>query len=180
MEYRIEVRVQDYYPLARFASHNAQSAAKFTIDGRVSVMVDSRDLESRQRRAEGDRVKAVRESLRLKQPDFAAMLTDEARRQGRSWLRYDVSMVSRLENGSRDLSIDDTAIIAGIDPERRGKLWLGWEEKDDPSTRGTLRSHLQGNRAPAPTLEMGESKTPEQIERELAARKRGGKGKRAG
>lgn len=98
---------------------------------------DAREAEARRRRAEGDRVRAVREAIGERQPAFALRLTGQARKLGMIWLRYDNTIVSKLEQGTRDLSIDDTFVIAAIDPRQRGRQWLitGEEspELPDPS-----------------------------------------------
>lgn len=49
--------------------------------------------------------------------------------------RYDSSVISRIENGERKLTLADVERIAAVDPERRGKLWLAWGEREDASMR---------------------------------------------
>lgn len=70
-----------------------------------------------------DRVKAVREALGLKQPEFAARLMVAARQLGVE-ARYDNTMVSKMELGTRYVGLLDGAVIAAVDPERRGLDWL--------------------------------------------------------
>src|SRR4051812_46961163 len=96
---------------------------------------DAREAEQRRRRAEGDRVRTVREALGENQPAFARRLSEAAQNLGLIWLRYDNTIVSKLEIGARDLSTDDTVVVAAIDPERRGKLWLAWGEERDSAIR---------------------------------------------
>lgn len=117
---------------------------------------DTREAEQRRRRAEGDRVREVREATGRRQIDFAVLLVAEAQRQGMSWLNYDNSIVSKLENATRQMSLDDVTVIAAIDPERRGKLWLSWGEERD-SLAGISRKP---------------KKTREQLEKELRERER--------
>lgn len=63
---------------------------------------------------------------------FAALLTE---RTGR---RYDSSMLSRIENGDRKVTLDDCAAIAPLDPHARGPGWIAWGERETP------RSEEQG------------------------------------
>lgn len=75
----------------------------------------------------GDRVKAIREAWGEKQPAFAQRLTAAAARLGLR-LRYDNTMVSKMEVGRREVTLDDVTVIASVDREKRGKEWLAWGE----------------------------------------------------
>lgn len=61
----------------------------------------------------------------LPMADFAELLNAPGRP------RYDSSVISRIENGERKLSLTDVEALAAIDPHRRGKLWLAWGEVED-------------------------------------------------
>lgn len=111
-------------------------------------MEDSRDSYSRRKRAEGDRVKAVRDALGLKQPEFAVRLTEEAQRRGLTWVRYDFSIISKLENGSRRLSLDDVLVLSCVDREERGMLWIGWGDDAKPKL---VAKPVRGRVVPPPT-----------------------------
>jgi hypothetical protein len=39
---------------------------------------------------------------------------------------YDKSILSRMETGERKVSLDDVAVLASVDPLKRGKAWLAW------------------------------------------------------
>lgn len=62
----------------------------------------------------------------LPMAEFAALLGGAG-----GGTRYDSSVISRIENGERKLTLADVERIAAVDPERRGKLWLGWGELAD-------------------------------------------------
>lgn len=114
---------------------------------------DIRDAEARRRRAEGDRVREVREATGEKQGIFAVRLTAEAARQGMGWLVYDNTIVSKLENGARALTLDDAVIVAAVDPQQRGRFWLAWDEDANEATARTPR-RIYGGR-------VVEKKTPQ-------------------
>lgn len=41
--------------------------------------------------------------------------------------RYDSSVVTRIETGQRkQVTLDDVAVYAAVDPKRRGREWMGW------------------------------------------------------
>lgn len=75
----------------------------------------------------------------LPMADFAELLN------GVSGGRYDSSIISRMESGERKLSLADITALAAVDPERRGKLWVGWGEEADearaqpPATGDVIR-----------------------------------------
>jgi transcriptional regulator with XRE-family HTH domain len=79
------------------------------------------------------RLKAVREASGLTQLQFLAKLNGVAERLGSR--PYVQSLLSRLENGLQVPSFDDVTVYAMLDPERRGKLWVGWGETEDPTMR---------------------------------------------
>jgi transcriptional regulator with XRE-family HTH domain len=81
--------------------------------------------------ARGQRIKAVRDARGETQPEFAERLAELTKQ------RYDASEVSRLETGNRVATWDDIAAIASLDPEQRGRDWLGWD--DDDSAEGATR-----------------------------------------
>lgn len=71
----------------------------------------------------GDRVRAIREQFDEKQPAFAARLTATAKRLGVP-VRFDNTMVSKVELGRRELSIYEAAVLVAVDPQRRGWDWF--------------------------------------------------------
>lgn len=73
----------------------------------------------------GDRVRAIREGRGEKQPEFAAAMNGAAKRLGISE-RYDNTKVSKMELGTRDVSLADVMVIADLDHEKRGRDWLAW------------------------------------------------------
>lgn len=79
-----------------------------------------------------ERMLAIREERKDRQGDFAARLNQAAESLGVP-TRYTQDMVSKMENGGRTIFIEDVAVLALVDPRRRGKLWLGWGEERDSS-----------------------------------------------
>jgi hypothetical protein len=78
----------------------------------------------------GERVYEVREALGtrrkpLSQDAFAALLTAQG---GRTYYGSEFSLIER---GAKALTLDDVAVIAAVDPQHRGKLWLAWGEAID-------------------------------------------------
>lgn len=84
----------------------------------------------------GDRVKAIRELLGLKQPEFAARLNEAAERLKLPAI-YHNTKVSKMETGSRGVDLNDAYVVAALDPENRGTDWI---------TFGTRRKHTGGPR----------------------------------
>ncbi len=76
----------------------------------------------------GDRVREIREALDQKQPKFAQTLTAAAKRLGID-ATYDNTQVSKMEVGRREVTLNDAAVIASVDPSKRGKAWLAWGER---------------------------------------------------
>ena len=70
--------------------------------------------------------------------DFAAALTTASGR------RYDGSMVSRMENGGRGVSIRETELIAGLDPQHRGAAWIAYGEQKAPTSVEALEDLVKG------------------------------------
>ena len=54
---------------------------------------------------------------------------------------YDPSAISRSENGSRRLTLEDVANFAAVDPLHRGREWLGWGEAQAMSPPVPRRRH---------------------------------------
>lgn len=79
----------------------------------------------------GDRIYLIRRALgpnaRTELPlrEFGELLS---RVSGQN---YDASELSKMERGKRGISLDDVAVIASVDPLRRGPGWLAFGEKAD-------------------------------------------------
>ncbi|NUO62683.1 MAG: helix-turn-helix transcriptional regulator [Gemmatimonadaceae bacterium] len=79
----------------------------------------------------GQRVYLIRSALgpdvrtELSLREFAELLN---RVSGKS---FDPSELSKMERGKRGVSLDDVAVIASVDPERRGRYWLAWGAEAD-------------------------------------------------
>lgn len=73
------------------------------------------------------RAKAIREARGLKQEDFLPELREASVAVlGAGVRRYSQSLLSRLESGKQEPSLEDVAVLAACDPEGRGELWLGF------------------------------------------------------
>lgn len=70
-------------------------------------------------------MRGIREARGEKQPEFAAALNAAAVRLGVQ-ARYDGTTVSKIETGMRRVTLEDIELVAAIDPEQRGREWLGW------------------------------------------------------
>jgi transcriptional regulator with XRE-family HTH domain len=80
----------------------------------------------------GERLKSVREAMRLEQRAFVERLNAVSRALfGRGGPTFDQGRVSRLETNKQRASLEDIAVYATIDPKRRGKLKLAWNETHD-------------------------------------------------
>jgi hypothetical protein len=80
----------------------------------------------------------VRAATALTQTSFADRLNEASRAlYGEHGPRYRQGNVTKLETGAQYASLADVAVYAMVDPKRRGKLWLGWDESDDASMRRT-------------------------------------------
>jgi transcriptional regulator with XRE-family HTH domain len=71
----------------------------------------------------GDRVRLVREALGLQQTEFTERLNQMAEALGIE-SRYDFTKVSKMEVGTRKVSLDDAIVLAELDPKRRGVRWM--------------------------------------------------------
>jgi hypothetical protein len=100
----------------------------------------------------GDRIREIRSQHDEKQPAFAARLTAAARKLGVK-ANYDNTMVSKMETGRRDVTLDDVAVLASIDKLQRGKLWLGWGENGAVATTAATESASRPAAKRPPPLE---------------------------
>jgi hypothetical protein len=73
----------------------------------------------------GDRVRMIRELRSEKQPEFAIVLNRAASRLGIE-ARYDNTIVSKMEVGRREVTLEDVIVISSVDKKRRGREWLAW------------------------------------------------------
>lgn len=81
----------------------------------------------REREPLRQRLVEIRERSALTQIEFVARLNERARElYGDLAPRYNQSAISKLENGPNKVLLTDVAVYAGIDPQKRGKLWLAW------------------------------------------------------
>lgn len=79
------------------------------------------------------RMLQIRKDAGLTQEAFVERLNAAARQlYGDDGRRYRQDTLSKIEkpNGQAP-TFDDVAIWAAVDPKRRGKLWLGWDEAVD-------------------------------------------------
>ena len=84
-------------------------------------MKSEQEMIQRIRRAA--RVAEVREALGLSGEEFGKLLGKNLSALG--WqAHYDKAKVSRIESALRDLTVEEAAVIARLDPKRRGMLWL--------------------------------------------------------
>jgi hypothetical protein len=90
---------------------------------------------------------ALGDGLRSPMPmaEFAALLTE------RTGATYDSSMISKIENEMRKVSLDDADRIASVDPRRRGREWLAWgDAQATPTLNGIDRvSHPDPDAEPS-------------------------------
>ena len=94
--------------------------------------------------SQGDRVRIVREAMGKQQGEFADALNTKAAESGLR-ARYDNTAISKLENGRRDLSVNDLFLIAALDPKQRGERWLAY---GTPTGHGP-RSQINGGEGKA-------------------------------
>lgn len=83
------------------------------------------------------RMKRVRTEAGWTQEAFVARLNAAAQQlYGDTAKHYRQDTLSKLEkpNGQTP-TFDDVAVWAAVDPLRRGKLWLAWDEARDAATR---------------------------------------------
>lgn len=85
----------------------------------------------------GHRVFLVRQALGpsprrpLSQEAFAQLLSGQPGAR-----RYYGPEVSLWEQDKKDLTRDDIAVVASVDPLQRGKLWVGWGEDEKSPASG--------------------------------------------
>jgi hypothetical protein len=89
-----------------------------------------------------DRVRVVREATGLTPPQFAALLNETASRLGMTPPHYNETKVRKMESEHRSVSFDDVTVIAFADPQRRGRLWLGWGDLRDPTVNIPIMSNF--------------------------------------
>jgi hypothetical protein len=78
------------------------------------------------------RFKQVRVAARLTQPELVPRLQAAAvQLYGAQAPRYTQTRISDIERDARRIRLEDVAVYAAVDPLRRGKLWLGWNERTD-------------------------------------------------
>lgn len=92
-----------------------------------------------------DRVYEIRRALGpdrktpLSQGEFAKRVNAIASRYGMK-ATYDHSVISKIENGIRNVSIEEVPLFAALDPKERGWMWMAWGRVSegsitlDPST----------------------------------------------
>lgn len=79
----------------------------------------------------GERIYLIREALGTRRDPmplekFAELVAE------RTGVTYDKSMLSRMETGDRKVSLDDVAVLAQVDPKKRGREWLAWGPPRNP------------------------------------------------
>ena len=89
-----------------------------------------------------DRVRVVREATGLTRSQFAALLNETAGRLGVAEVHYDDAKVRNMESAHRAVSLDDLTVVAFVDPDHRGRLWLGWGESRDSTLTTPLMSNF--------------------------------------
>lgn len=80
----------------------------------------------------GLRVRAIREAGKWEQDEFARLLTDCAKRKRIDAPEYDRTIVSKMENGRRDVSLTDAILAAALDPQHRSVEWIGGDAELKP------------------------------------------------
>lgn len=129
----------------------------------------------------GDRIYLIREALQTRRDPlpldkFAALI---AATTGVVW---DKSTLSRMETGDRKVLPEDVAVIAQVDPLKRGRSWLAWGDeggqaapingspKNSNPPAGWITPDMMGE-IPEPADMVREREERERRERERAARK---------
>jgi len=82
----------------------------------------------------GERITLVRVAMGVNGDAFALVLEERLAAYGFP-RHYDKAKISRIESGTRDLTCEEAAVIAGLDPERRGLLWLIFGKRKRPPAR---------------------------------------------
>jgi hypothetical protein len=112
----------------------------------------------------GERIYLIREALGTRRDpmplDKFAELIERA-----TGAVYDKSILSRMETGERKVSLDEVAILASVDPLKRGRGWLAWGED---SAGGASPTHD----GPAPEVRQVRTR-PEQEISHLGTPKKG-------
>lgn len=121
----------------------------------------------------GDRARAIREALGLDQRAMAERMNELAKRLGlRLRAAYDNTVVSKIENGRRDMSVDDFIVYVRIDPEHRGADWLA-------GTPAPANGYAIANERPVFVPRVG-PRPPDPVEVETPRRPSEGSRKRRG
>jgi hypothetical protein len=99
-------------------------------------------VEDREGQTIGGRIYLIREALQTRRDPlpldkFAALIAETT---GVVW---DKSTLSRMETGDRKVLPEDVAIIAQVDPLKRGRSWLAWGD-DDEGQQGAPLNHTPG------------------------------------
>lgn len=99
-----------------------------------------------------ERMKAIRKAHGMTQEIFLAVLREGSRAVLGDGVRtYSQSTLSRLESGKQPPTLEDVAVLAAIDPQARGKLWLGWNEVYTAPKTGSVAGSRQPATATAST-----------------------------
>lgn len=113
------------------------------------------------------RLKLVREATGLTQLQFLPRLNAVAAKL--HVREYSQSTLSKLETGTQEPSFDDVAVFAAVDPERRGKLWLAWNEREDSALQD---AELARPQMPVERFERSETSRMAAAKKVAARRKR--------
>jgi hypothetical protein len=92
----------------------------------------------------GGRFLSIRRRLGLTGEAFAGVLNDAAEQLGFDpyWTG---PKITNTEKGKRDLSIEDVAIVARVDPKKRGWFWVAFGRAEPPRASG---ARVLGQEAP--------------------------------
>lgn len=114
----------------------------------------------------GERLRLVREATKLRLEDFVSQLNRESsRRFGAAGPTFNGGRVSKLELGVQRAALDDIAVYAALDPLRRGKLWLGFNEWSDSAV---VAPDVKAGRAAEPEPAYGPENATLMPDRRLA------------
>ena len=56
--------------------------------------------------------------------------------------KYTQTVISELEGGRRRMTLDDVEILAALDHEHRGELWIAWGREEQKLSRRELEEAL--------------------------------------
>lgn len=102
------------------ATHNTQPPTR---NFRKSLHVSTK-ADALIRKAErGERVALIRHALEMTGDQFAVLIATRAAGYGLR-VSYDKGKVSRLESGTRKVTVEEVAILTEIDPMCRSVAWL--------------------------------------------------------